>query len=106
MITVTINKKSNQYSGFTVKGHADYAEHGFDIICAAVSVLTVNTLNSIESFTEDAFSGEQKDGFISCIFPEELSEKSVLLMDSMVLGLTEIQNNYGKKYIRLIFKEV
>ena len=106
MITVTIFKKSKRYTGFTVKGHAAYAEEGYDIICAAVSVLTVNTLNSIEAFTEDAFSGEQDDGYIKCEFPEELSEKAALLMDSMVLGLTDIQNNYGKQYIKLIFKEV
>jgi len=106
MITVTIYKKSNQYTGFMVKGHAGYAEEGFDIICAAVSVLTVNTVNSIETFTEDAFTGEQKDGYIRCEFPERLSREAALLMDSMVLGLTDIQNNYGKQYIRLIFKEV
>ena len=106
MITVTIYKNSEQYTGFTVKGHAGYAEEGYDIICSAVSVLTVNTLNSIEAFTEDAFSGEQKDGFISCQFLYPLSEQAVLLMDSMVLGLTDIQSNYGKQYIRLIFKEV
>jgi hypothetical protein len=106
MITVTIYKNSHQYKGFAVKGHAGYAEEGYDIICAAVSALTVNTVNSIEKFTEDTFSGEQKDGWLSCEFPEGLSERSVLLMDSMVLGLAEIQNNYGKQYIRMIFKEV
>ena len=59
MITVTIYKKSNQYLGFDINGHAGYAEEGSDIICAAVSVLSLNTLNSIEAFTEDEFSGEQ-----------------------------------------------
>ena len=37
----------------TIKGHAGYAEEGYDIICAAVSALTVNTINSIEQFTEE-----------------------------------------------------
>jgi len=106
MITVTISKTSRQYIGFTVKGHADYAQEGYDIICAAVSVLTVNTLNSIEAFTEDAFFGEQDDGYISCRFSESLSPQAALLMDSMVLGLTDIQNHYGKQYIKLIFEEV
>ena len=106
MITVTIYKNSNQYTEFSVEGHAGYAEEGFDIICAAVSVLTVNTVNSLEAFTEDAFLGEEKNGFLTCRFPEPLSEKAQLLMDSMVLGLTDIQNNYGKQYIRIIFKEV
>ena len=106
MITVTIYKKSNQYLGFDINGHAGYAEEGSDIICAAVSVLSLNTLNSIEAFTEDEFSGEQGDGSLTCTFPEPLSEKAALLMDSMVLGLTDIQKSYGKPYIRIVFKEV
>ena len=106
MITVTIYKDSHQYTGFSAEGHAGYAEEGYDIICAAVSALTVNCLNSIEAFTEDSFQGEEKDGFLSCRFPQSLSERAVLLMDSMVLGLTDIQNSYGKPYIRIEIKEV
>ena len=106
MTAVTIYKRSGQYTGFTIEGHAGYADEGQDIVCAAVSVLSLNTLNSIEAFTEDQFSGEEKDGFLSCSFPEALSEKAVLLLDSMVLGLTDIQRSYGKSYIRIVFKEV
>ena len=106
MTAVTIYKRSGQYAGFVIEGHAGYGEEGEDIVCAAVSVLSLNTLNSIEAFTEDQFSGEEKDGFLSCSFPEALSEKAVLLLDSMVLGLTDIQRNYGTSYIRIVFKEV
>ena len=106
MITVTIYKDSGQYSRFTVEGHAGYAQEGFDIICSAVSVLTLNTVNSIEAFTNDGIAAEEKNGFLTCQFNDPLSSQAVLLMDSMVLGLTDIQNNYGKQYIRLICKEV
>ena len=106
MTAVTIYKRSGQYTGFSIEGHAGYGKEGEDIVCAAVSVLSLNTLNSIEAFTEDQFSGEEKDGFLSCSFPEALSEKAVLLLDSMVLGLTDIQRNYGTSYIRIVFKEV
>ena len=106
MTAVTIYKRSGQYTGFSIEGHAGYGEEGEDIVCAAVSVLSLNTLNAIEAFTEDQFSGEEKDGFLSCSFPEALSEKAVLLLDSMVLGLTDIERSYGKSYIRIAFKEV
>ncbi len=106
MTAVTIYKRSGQYAGFVIEGHAGYGEEGEDIVCAAVSVLSLNALNSIEAFTEDRFSGEEKDGYLSCSFPEALSEKAVLLLDSMVLGLTDIQRSYGKSYIRIVFKEV
>ena len=107
MITVEIRKSNGEYSGFSSKGHAGYAESGYDIVCAAVSVLTVNTINSIEKFTDDAFKVEAKDGLVRWKFTEfPLSEQAKLLMDSLVLGLENIQETYGKKYIKIIEKSL
>lgn len=106
MIKITVYRNEKGYTGFRSVGHAGYADAGFDIICASVSVLTVNTINSIETFTSDTFHVKQKDGYIECRFNDELSDKSVLLMDSMILGLQDIEQSYGNAYIRLIFKEV
>ena len=39
-----------------MSGHAGYDDIGKDIVCAAVSVLVINTLNSIERFTDDKTS--------------------------------------------------
>ena len=41
MITITMHRdKRDRYTGFTIKGHADYDEAGSDIVCAAVSALS------------------------------------------------------------------
>lgn len=105
MITIEIRKSKQGYVGFSSKGHAGYAEAGYDIICSAVSVLTVNTINSIEKFTEDAFKAEAKDGMVRWKFTElPISKEAELLMDSLVLGLEDIQENYGKKYIKIVKK--
>ncbi len=107
MITVEIRKSGDEYVGFSSKGHAGYSEEGYDIICAAVSVLTVNTINSIEKFTDDAFKAEAADGMVRWKFTElPLSKEAKLLMDSLVLGLEKIQENYGKKYIKIIEKRL
>ena len=107
MITVEIRKSNGEYVGFSSKGHAGYAEEGYDIVCAAVSVLTVNTVNSIEKFTDDAFKAEAADGMVRWKFTElPLSKEAKLLMDSLVLGLKDIQENYGKKYIKIIEKSL
>ena len=50
-IEIEIQRKNRQYRGFLCEGHAGYAQEGYDIICSAVSVLTVNAVNSIEQFT-------------------------------------------------------
>ena len=57
MIEVTVYKTMrHEYAGFDMSGHAGYDDIGKDIVCAAVSVLVINTLNSIERFTDDKTS--------------------------------------------------
>ena len=102
MTTITIYKSENgTYKRFTCKGHAGYARYGKDIVCASVSALVLNTINSIEAFTEDKFScaQEEKSGLIEFIIVSEVSKESALLMDALFLGLTQIQNDYGKRFI-------
>lgn len=105
MVKAVIYKKNGDYKGFTCDGHAGYAKSGSDIVCAAVSILTINTVNSIEKFSTSSYKGEMSEGVLKCDFPEGLDEKGKLLMDSMVLGLNQIQKDY-KKYFKLDVKEV
>ncbi|MCI5701073.1 MAG: ribosomal-processing cysteine protease Prp [Lachnospiraceae bacterium] len=106
MIKVTVLKHTNQYRGFIVSGHAGYAEEGFDIICSAVSVLSINTVNSLESLAHVSLQADQEDGYLSCQFHEKLNKEGSLLMDSMILGMQMICESYGKAYIQLVFEEV
>ena len=106
MITVKIFKRSDDFEGFQVSGHAGYADSGYDIICAAVSVLTLNTANSIETLTGDRIEDYEEDGFLSFRFPDGLSENGRLLMRSMILGLQQIEANYDEPYVKVVFSEV
>ena len=109
MISVDVLTDSEGNSrGIEVKGHAGYDEYGRDIICAAVSSLTLNMANSVEAFTEDGFDGsmDKKTGSFRFRFTGEISPESKLLMDSLVLGLKNIEDSYGDEYIRIRFEEV
>ena len=106
MITVTVSKKNNSYISFVSEGHAGYAEAGQDIVCAAVSALIITTVNSLEKFTDDKFDVQEKDGFVSIHFRNDLSERGMLLMDSLLLGLTEIAGSYNNRYLTVKVKEV
>ena len=106
MITIKVRKKNGSYEEFISKGHAGYAEAGQDIVCAAVSALIINTVNSLEKFTDDKFDVQEKDGFVSIHFRNDLSERVMLLMDSLLLGLTEIAGSYNNRYLTVKVKEV
>ena len=63
MIQVTVFTKKcagtvsdYEYSGVRLSGHAGFDDSGRDIICAAVSTLVFNTVNSIEVFTAVSYT--------------------------------------------------
>lgn len=109
MIIITIyQNKQGQYTRFSCIGHAEYADAGKDIVCAGVSVLVLNTVNAIDAFTEEAFDADtdQASGLIDIRFRQPVGHDAKLLIDTMVLGLQDIQKNYGIDYSLLNFKEV
>ena len=110
MIEVTVYKTMrHEYAGFDMSGHAGYDDIGKDIVCAAVSVLVINTLNSIERFTDDKTScvSDEETGMISWHLEGNPSKEAGLLLNTMILGLKGMADdeNY-EEYIDLTFEEV
>ena len=112
MITVKVFVDSEgEYRGVRVSGHAGFRQAGEDIVCAAVSVLTQNTVNAIEAFTEDRFLCSVEDGYLDFSFTGEVSKESKLLLNTLMLGFESIRDSYQEEqkkcpYIRIITEEV
>ena len=110
MTKITIYRtRSGEYQKFICDGHAGYADRGNDIVCAAISALVINTVNSLEEIAKEPLQVEadEEAGRISCSFLKQpLQEASVVLMDSLALGLSRIAAQYGKKHCKLTFEEV
>ena len=104
MTTVVIFKSKDSYKGFTCAGHAEFAEAGKDIVCASISVLVINTLNAIEQFANEQTDVTAEDGVIECRFQNDINDKTKLLMDTMLLGLKDIEKNYGKQNKKCFFR--
>ena len=107
MISITVEKSGGSYEKLSCIGHAGFAESGTDIVCAAASVLVINTLNAIEAFTDTVFEAEseQKSGRLVAVFSKGCSERAALLLDTMVMGLSEMARQYGRRFITFEIKE-
>lgn len=110
MVKATFYQNSDKsYAGFSVRDHAGAGEAGEDIVCAAVSALVTNAVNSLEELTDDAFSlqTDESEALIELSFEGRPSPEADLLMRSLALGLTgiEAEPNY-QTYIDIIFEEV
>ena len=95
MIAVSV-----RLDGITVDGHAGYAEAGKDIVCAGVTALVENLIDSIESLTKDTIQYEVSPGRAD-IHYKDLSEEGKLLVDSFFLGICSIEQDFPE-HVKII----
>ena len=109
MTKVTIYKNDlNECVGFKVYEHAGFDEAGSDIVCSAISILTINTMNAIEQFTDVDFTQDVDEEECMIQFKiDKPTKETTLLLETMVLGLQTLEDNEEyTEYIDLIFEEV
>ncbi len=110
MLRVKLKKnKAGAYQGFTCSGHTGFSERGTDIVCAGVSALTQTAVLALERLLELAVEVQvdYPKGFLDCTWADEprLTEKISLVVETMRLGIEEIQNQYAQ-YVEISEVEV
>ena len=105
MIRIKMEKdRQGRLCGFIVEGHADYAEEGSDIVCAAVSALTQTALLGIIRYAgEEKVVYEQSEGFLAAHTLSFVPEVPIVL-ETVVSGLNEIARQYPE-YVVLTHKK-
>lgn len=100
MIYVQLDR--NRTTSLRMTGHALTAPHGQDLVCAAVSVLAINTANSLETLVglkpPDMVTDVQDGDFSLQLRTDQLTHKqkefAFLLLDSFTLGIESLQESY------------
>lgn len=104
MIKAILYISGEEISGFDVSGHAEYAPYGEDIVCAAVSILTIATVNSLEAQLGEVQAQVAEEGRVTCFLPEKLDARRLLIAQSILktleMGLANVAQAYPD-YIRL-----
>ncbi len=98
MVSIVIERSGSGYQKLLCEGHAGYAKAGEDIVCAAVSILVINTLNAIDRLTTTNYQMKSNDenGYIEAIFHQGMTKEAKLLFDAMVMGLEEVAVSYSR----------
>lgn len=95
MIRVEISKAK-----ITVKGHANQATYGNDIVCASVSTAVIMSVNQINLFNKaHCIDTLINDGnaFIAVVCEDEVVSK---VIDNLVFTLKDLELQYPK-YIKI-----
>lgn len=100
MIRVNIYRKPDgTITSFKMSGHANYADHGQDIVCAGASAVAFGTINAVIALTDVKLNIEQgESGFLQCKVPQKVSQEAFdqvqLLLEGMVVSLQTIERDY------------
>lgn len=107
MIKVKIKETSGRISSFEMSGHADFAEHGQDLVCAGASAVSFGAVNAIMELTGiEPKITQSESGYLKVGFADDLDgktdEKVQLLLRSMIVSLKTIEQDY-EEYIKITF---
>ncbi|MDE1548385.1 ribosomal-processing cysteine protease Prp [Jeotgalibaca caeni] len=102
MITAKFSHdEEGQICSFEITGHAGYADAGEDIVCAAVSVLAIETVNSIDKMVDHQMivkEADQDGGYLYAHVQSNLSLKqqeiSQILLQHLYLSLQDVSATY------------
>ncbi len=110
MTSVTFfQNESGDITGFRIEGHSGFAEDGTDVVCAAISALAINTINSINELTPDNMDVDmdEDEAYIDASIFDTPSKEAQLLLKSLALGLENLEDDKAvSKFIDVIFEEV
>ena len=100
-----IEQPSGRISSFEMEGHADFAEHGKDLVCAGASAVSFGAVNAVIALTGITPQIQQGSdgGYLKVEFPvTEKDDIIQLIVKAMIVSLQTIEQDYGQ-HIKLIF---
>lgn len=89
-------------TSFILSGHAEFAEHGKDLVCAGASAVTFGAVNAVLSLTniEPQIEQGEDGGYLHVKLPANLdqstSDKVQILLEGMLVSLQTIEREYGQ----------
>ena len=98
MIKVTFFRKGGLIEAFKIEGHAETAEYGEDLVCAAVSGISQSVLLGLQVHLQKEmdWSIDEKDGRMKMKLLSEIDQETEAVLQAMLLGLREISREHPK----------
>ena len=103
MIRVVAHYHNNVVKDVRISGHADFAEHGKDLVCAGVSTLIVGTCNALDILGDSPISVTLDEGYAH-ITNHGDQHDTQLILETLMISLLTMEESYGQ-YIQITKKE-
>ena len=104
MVNVKVTLSNSSITELEVKGHAESAEYGKDLVCAGVSSITTGLLNALDTLCPDTCELQLSPGYVS-VKVNQITEENQLILKVGKIQLETIELS-NKKFIRIKKVEV
>ena len=101
MIKIEATRKNGKIINLTVKGHANSAPKGEDLVCSAVSAILVGGCNALNQ--PNCFAIKLDSGDASIIENSHANEHDYEVLETMMIQFKTIEESYGK-FLQIIEK--
>lgn len=97
MIFAAFSRKGNRITQVSVSGHAGYAPHGEDIVCASVTSALQTVINGITEVLNLPANVQVEENKITCTLPDSPEDQAAqALLQALYLQLTLLGEDYPK----------
>ena len=94
MIKVLIKQEEKKFVSLEVKGHANSAPHGEDLVCSAVSAILTGGLNSLTNPKDFDIKLEEGNAYVKV--KNSISSHDEVVLETIITSLKTIEESYGK----------
>ncbi|NVY96950.1 ribosomal-processing cysteine protease Prp [Lactobacillus sp. DCY120] len=99
MITAVFQRnQQDQITDFLITGHADSGPYGQDIVCAAVSITSLGTINCLQAIAQTSpqvIQNETEGGYLQCHLDYQVLTNHDHLIAAQTLMLACYQNLFA-----------
>ncbi len=100
--------QSSEIHAVELTGHADSGPYGYDLVCAAVSALSIGLVNSLAElggYEPEVKIADKTGGYLFVALPANLTQEqaqiSAILLDSLLVSLRSVASEYSD-YVTII----
>ena len=101
MIKITASRKDGKIVNLTVKGHANSAPHGEDLVCAAVSSILVGGCNALAN--PNCYAIKLEEGNASVTELSHANEHDYEVLEVMLVQFKSVEET-SSKFLKVIEK--
>lgn len=93
MIKISLITSEKGFEELLVKGHANSAPYGEDLVCAAVSAIVLGGANALN---EADYSFKVEEGYVDIKRVKEISKRDEIVIETMLTQLESLASSYPK----------